>query len=257
MFPGPERGRPGGGAGHQCHHRRVIALDGYEPNGPDGDRPLADGHRFADEPLFWPLHLGASRIGQEAQALAFGPDWDDAQELAAEIVDIRRWPVLTVAWGTGRAIHVVYRNFPDDMGVDYLVSLDGWDRVEVLARVEGSFMGPGLSWPELEKLADRTAAGGLTDPHARLLLLFPMLGDADIPETATERLTAALATRTRAEEPEALARLLAVNQGLWPSARWRSIDGVAVCDGAYSYRDPRNDFALPIARLRQIGRALA
>ncbi|MFD7628526.1 hypothetical protein ACFV7Q_21210 [Streptomyces sp. NPDC059851] len=43
---------------------------------------------------------------------------------------------------------------------------------------DGHFIGPGLSWPKLIRAADSGLSGGsTTNPHARLLLLLPALGD--------------------------------------------------------------------------------
>ncbi|MEU9039456.1 hypothetical protein AB0D45_31755 [Streptomyces sp. NPDC048352] len=218
--------------------------------------PLVDGSRFLDTPLFWPCHLGASLRGEEAQANALGPDWDDAQELSATLASPGAWPVFTVPLHSGYVLHVVYRNWDGDHGVDYLLLHPDWPRAVTLAAVDGHFMGPGLSWAELEASAGLDATTGVTDPDARLLLLFPMLGDADVPQGAAPRLASALEALTVVEDPAGLARTLLVNQGLWSPARWRDAHGTRVCDGSHSYRNPLNGFALPAPQLAAAAEAL-
>ncbi|MER5356778.1 hypothetical protein [Streptomyces sp. NPDC002785] len=228
----------------------MLEIAGYEVG------PLADGTRFLDLPLFWPCHLGSSLRGEEAQAVAFGPDWDDAQKLYKMVLPSDEWPVFTVHLHSGYVLNVVYRNLEGDGGVDYLLFHPEWKEAVTLAVDDGHFMGPGLSWSELESAADQKALTGVTDPNARLLLLFPMLGDADIPETAAPRLAAALSALSIIEDPVELARLLLLNQGQWTPANWRENGGTWVCDGSYSYRNPVNHFALSAPHLDAASRAL-
>ncbi|MFJ3528343.1 hypothetical protein [Streptomyces sp. NPDC090132] len=228
----------------------MLEIAGYE-NG-----PLVDGSRFLALPLFWPCHLGSSLWGEEAQAVAFGADWDDAQELYNTLSSLDEWPTFTVHLHSGYALHVVYRNVEGDHGVDYLLSHPDWTKAVTLATDDGHFMGPGLSWPELEASADQTSTSGVANPHARLLLLFPMLGDADVPEAAAPRLAAALTELTIMEDPTEVARVLLENQGQWTPASWREADGTWICDGSHSCRNPENHFALPGPQLAGIARAL-
>ncbi|MFD4737967.1 hypothetical protein ACFWNR_25050 [Streptomyces virginiae] len=63
-------------------------------------------------------------------------------------------------------------------------------------------MGPGPSRAELTAAADNGLPGGsTTDPHARLLLLLPALGDDAVPDDAVRRLAGALRARTRVASP--------------------------------------------------------
>ena len=94
------------------------------------------------------------------------------------------------------------------------------------------------------------------DAHARLLLLFPTLGDARPPEDAAVPLTAALAALTLIEEPAEVAGMLLENQGQWEPAHWRLADAVWINDGGHSCRNPCNAFAPPEERLREISNAL-
>ncbi|MFI2210750.1 hypothetical protein [Streptomyces sp. NPDC020141] len=221
------------------------------------DGPLVDGSGFLDLPLFWPCHLGSGLVGEEAQEAALGPDWDDAQDLCSRMFDAEEWPVFTVGLRSGHAVHVVYRNREGDRGVDYLLMHPSWQEAVTLAVDDGHFRGPGLCWPELASAADQAAPTGVTDPDARLLLLFPMLGDAGVPESAAARLASALAALTLAEDPARLARLLLRNQGQWESANWTRRDGEWICDGSHSFRDPSNAFALTPAQTAAVSSAFA
>jgi len=93
---------------------------------------------------------------------------------------------------------------------------------------DGHFMGPGTAWPELLSAARQPAAEGADDSDARLLLLFPTLGDALPPDDAAVAPTAALAALTLIEEPAEEARTLLEQQGQWAPAHWRLADGTAL-----------------------------
>ncbi|MCH0538590.1 hypothetical protein I3F58_03250 [Streptomyces sp. MUM 203J] len=218
--------------------------------------PLIEGNAYLDHPLFWPVHLGSCLRGEDAQRAAFGADWDAAMELYRALSADREWPVFSVPLRSGHTIYVVYRNLGGDQGVDYLISHPTWPVAETLAVDDGHFMGPGAAWPELLSAARQPAQEGVGDTDARLLLLFPTLGDARLPDDAAVPLTAALAALTLIEEPAEVAGMLLENQGQWEPAHWRLADGVWINDGGHSYRNPRNAFALSAGRLREISNAL-
>ncbi len=91
----------------------------------------------------------------------------------------------------------------------------------------------------------------------RLLLLLPALGDADLPVEAPTRLVAALSSLTAIEDPERLAAALLADQGPCGPARWTTTrNGLRINDGAYSYRNPANAFALPADRLAHVTASL-
>ncbi|MFG3098645.1 hypothetical protein [Streptomyces sp. NPDC048202] len=228
----------------------MLKIPGYE------DGPLVQGTAYLDDPLFWPVHLGTALRGEDAQRAAFGADWDAAMELCGVLSAEREWPVFSVPLRSRHTIYVVYRNIDGDRGVDYLIHHPAWSAAEPLAVDDGHFMGPGMAWPELLSAARQRATEGLDDPDARLLLLFPTLGDARCPDDATVALTAALTARTVIEEPAEVARMLLGHQGQWAPAHWTLENGVRVNDGGHSYRNPENAFALPAGRLLEISNAL-
>ena len=112
--------------------------------------------------------------------------------------------------------------------MDYLIHHPAWSAAETLAVDDGHFMGPGTAWPELLSAARQSAAEGVDDSDARLLLRFPTLGDALLPDDAAVALAAALAALTLIEEPAEVARTLLEQQGQWAPAHWRLADGIAL-----------------------------
>ncbi|MGW3649335.1 hypothetical protein [Streptomyces sp. NPDC000878] len=228
----------------------MLKIPGYEGG------PLVRGAAYLDDPLFWPVHLGTCLRGEHAQRAAFGADWDAAMELYRVLSAESEWPVFSVSLLSGHIIHVVYRNIEGDQGVDYLIHHPVWSAAETLAVDDGHFMGPGMAWPELLSVARQSATEDVEDPDTRLLLLFPTLGDAHLPDDATVPLTTALTALTSIEEPAEVASMLLENQGQWNPARWRLAGGACINDGGHSYRNPGNVFALPEGRLREISDAL-
>ncbi len=235
-----------------------AALHPHRIPGYDGG-PLTHEVGFLDEPLFWLGHLGSCAQSEGAGELLFGADYDAAGEFQRRLWERATWPTFTVPLAGDHRLHVVYRTFTDEAGIDYLLHHPGWEKAEHLAQDDGHFMGPGLSWPELVAAADNALPGGsTTDPHARLLLLLPAFGDDELPGDAVDRLAAALRACTGVDDPEALGATLLEAQGAPGPAHWTADDrGAAVNDGAYSFRNPANRFALPADRLSRVAAALA
>ncbi|KOX30876.1 hypothetical protein ADL06_11195 [Streptomyces sp. NRRL F-6491] len=227
-----------------------MKIPGYEQG------PLVQGSAYLNDPLFWPVHFGTCLRSEDAQRAAFGADWDAAADLLHLLHDEREWPVFDVPLRSGHTFHVVYRNVEGERGVDYLIHHPTWPAAETVAVDDGHFMGPGTAWPELLSVARQPTTGGLDDADARLLLLFPTLGDALLPDDAATTLTSALAARTVIEEPAEVARMLLHHQGQWAHAHWRRADGAWINDGGHSHRNPANAFALPPSRLVEISDAL-
>lgn len=221
--------------------------------------PLTYQVGLLDEPLFWLGHLSSCIQSEEAEELLFGADYDAAGDFQRRFWERADWPAFTVPLAADHRLHVVYRTVADDTGIDYLLHHPDWGQPELLARDDGHFMGPGLSWPELVAAADNMLPGGsTTDPHSRLLLLLPAFGDDAVPDDAVGRLAGALRARTSVEDPETLAAALLEDQGAPGPARWTVAGhGFSVNDGEYSFRNPTNRFALSADRLARVATALA
>ncbi|WP_245984009.1 hypothetical protein [Streptomyces tateyamensis] len=220
--------------------------------------PFTPHPEFLDEHLFWLAHLGSCARREEAQELLFGPDYEACEEFYHRVWDRADWPIFTVPLAGSHLIHVVYRTFEGDRGIDYLLHHLDWEHAEHLAQDDGHFMGPALSWPELTAAAGTGIPGGATDaPHARLLLMLPALGDDTLPDDGSDRLAAALRARTAVDDPDRLAALLLSEQGQHGPAHWTTSEhGTRVNDGHHSFRNPASHFALPPHRLARVSAAL-
>ncbi|MFB7668152.1 hypothetical protein ACFC1R_30235 [Kitasatospora sp. NPDC056138] len=202
-----------------------VRIPGYH------DGPFNRCPELLDERLFWMRHLYTWGAGG-ARGLFFGPDyaWADHRTYQQRLWQRTDWPVFTIPLAAGLRLHVVYRMpsdyhaHPDEAGVDYLVHHPDWDGAELLARDDGHFMGPGLSWPELVAVADNGLPGGTTtDPYARLLLLLPACGDDALPQDAVDRLVGLGQVCSRVgmsrwqmgQEPAQVARMVCSSRTTW------------------------------------------
>lgn len=228
----------------------MMEIPGYD------SRPLVHQPELLEEPLFWVGHLySCVAHDEDTEELLLGADLEAAEVFHRELLERAEWPCFSIPLTAGHLLHVVHRACKNDPGVDYLLHHPSWERALLLARDDGHFMGPALSWPELYSAADNGLPGGSTaDPHSRLLLLLPALGDDSTPDSATPRLAAALSTLTAVEAPEELAAAF-VYGGAGGAPRWTSKNGVRVDDGAYSYRNPSNVFALTPEDLARVSAA--
>jgi hypothetical protein len=226
-------------------------LPGYN-GGPFTRRP-----ELLGENLFWLGHLHSCVHSEEAEQLLFGANYRAAGEFRRRVWKRADWPAFTIPLLGGHRIHVVYRTFEEDEGIDYLLHHPDWERAELIARDDGHFMGPGLSWPELIAAADTAVPGGTSgDALSRVLLLLPAFGDDDTPNSAVDRLATAVRARTNVEAPDLVAAELLRSQGAPGPVRWTTTDdGVRVSTGRYSFRNPANRFALPTPRLARVSDA--
>jgi hypothetical protein len=218
-----------------------MNIAGYEEEFPDdvtlGDL-LFDASELADGPAFWAAHFLRQGYDEDVVLSGFGVAEEAAQEAFDHFVRADRWPTFRIDIGGGRAVVVVYRNFEEDLGVDYLLeTADGSLR---LAALEGDFRGPGISWPETVAVAGRGNPDEID--AATLLLLLPMGGDADAGEHASVVVEVALREVGADGAVSELADLLVTDHPMWELAHWTSDSGQeTVCDGEYSPRNPAGE----------------
>ncbi|HTJ69839.1 MAG TPA: hypothetical protein VL551_20045 [Actinospica sp.] len=187
------------------------------------NEPLVPGEELLGLPGFWAAYLLWLAEGEdyEPEPDALGVDAADADTAFERLTEPAAWPVIRVPLEQGHCISIVYRNFVEDEGIDYYLSHPEWDRIAALASLEGHFSGPGLAWRELIYVANRPGDGpGVTDPHARLLLLLPILGDDELSANAGATVGSALASvgvpaAARNELAEAL-----LDHPYWGREKW-------------------------------------
>ncbi|MFJ5216976.1 hypothetical protein ACIP98_19915 [Streptomyces sp. NPDC088354] len=207
-----------------------MVIDGYE------DDPLVAGEELLSRPGFWAaylLWLCETDEGDEPDPAWFGADEADADAAYGALSDEEHWPVFRIPFGDGHCAVVLARNFAEDAGMEYFITHPAWGRRGHLATADGHQAGPGLSWPELTHIA-RTpdpAAPGVQDPSARLLLLLPALGDADLPVDASDVVRDALIQVGAAvDTAPSVAEALVSEHSLWEPATW-SLPGLSPLSG--------------------------
>ncbi|GAA1929728.1 hypothetical protein GCM10009837_64330 [Streptomyces durmitorensis] len=204
--------------------------------------PVVDGLPLLDEPGFWAAHL--ADLGEGFPADAFGVDAADAGAALELLHDRSAWPMFRVPLAGGFAILVHYNSGEHFTTTDYFLTHRDWpdSRALVLASDDQDRIGPGLCWPELAALLTAPAGStGITDPHARLLLLLPVLGDTEAPPEAVSAVVEALVAQGAPPACEALALRLLAGHPMWGAATWTYDDDDEqswICDGEHS---PRQD----------------
>ncbi|MFD7754698.1 hypothetical protein [Streptomyces sp. NPDC059757] len=114
----------------------MMEIPGY-----DG-RPLVHQPELLEEHLFWLGHLYSCAHDEDTEELLFGADYEAAEVYHRELLERAEWPVFTIPLAAGHLLHVVYRAWKDDPGVDYLLHHPSWERALLLAKDDGHFMGP-------------------------------------------------------------------------------------------------------------------
>ncbi|MET8841802.1 hypothetical protein ABZW67_17110 [Streptomyces rubiginosohelvolus] len=156
-----------------------------------GHGPVVAGDSLVGRRGFWASHLlamcGDGTCAERAVPEWFGGDGADADALAEVLFDPEQWPVFRVLVPDGHPVPgvvMVYRNFADEFGVDYLRG--GQDM--------GASLVSGLSWQELIRVADcpEPPAEGVQDVSGRFLLLLPLLSGEWSGDVVRERIVAAL-----------------------------------------------------------------
>lgn len=170
--------------------------------------------------------------------------------------------VFRIPLAGGHSIVVHYNSGEEYTSTDYFIVHPDWQTNDlVLASTDGDRIGPGLCWAELAALmpAPEHAGNGVTDPHARLLLLLPVLGDTNIPAEAVTLVREALTAQGALDDDgEALARRLLQGHPMWGAAPWSfdEDEHAWICAGEHSPRkEPLGDH-LPQAQRRALDACL-
>lgn len=204
------------------------------------DRELVASEDLARDPAFWLAHLLLT-MGDPGEAVEpYGVDTSVYDEMVERLGDHEQpWPVLRVCFGGGHTAYAVYANWEDQNDVDFFVRHPSWGRLGHLGQCGADEAGPGLSWTELLALAASTQehGEGLTNPSERLLLLLPMLGDADMPAEARAIVASAL-SHCGIRATDDLATTLLGEPDSTSEPHWtRTADNpIAVCSSPYSPR---------------------
>ncbi|MFE5587893.1 hypothetical protein [Kitasatospora sp. NPDC056531] len=207
------------------------------------DEELRAGEELAREPAFWLAHLLLTLGHGDEEPEAYGIAEEAYDAMLERLGDAEApGPVLRVPFSRGHTACVAYQNFEDESVIDFFVHHPDWGRLGFLGQHGPHGSGPGLSWRELTALA-RSAGehdpAGLCDEARRLLLLLPVLGDADTPPEAQRAVAEALvAVGLRAETARELAARLVDEPGLAHQPRWSVTTGspIPVCSSDYSPR---------------------
>ncbi|MGW4567093.1 hypothetical protein ACWEN3_33440 [Streptomyces sp. NPDC004561] len=199
-----------------------MLIEGY------GGGPLVAGDSLVARPGFWSNHLwGPCCRDAGAEPEWFGDDGADVDALSEVLMDPERWPVFRLPVGGGHEVVVVYRNLDGDYGVDYLFTHPSWSTPRQVAAWEGDLNGGSLTWRELVRIVGSagSAAGGIEDRDARLLLLLPLLVEHALPDEAAAVITAALIAVGTPQDiaPGTAQHLLAHATGsAWHDPTWAS-----------------------------------
>ncbi|MGK5440834.1 hypothetical protein ACSNN7_03250 [Micromonospora sp. URMC 105] len=222
-------------------------LGGFAP--PVDPSVLVDATPWLDDPLFWPAFL-LSVGGSYTAAVAFGIDPADVEVYAKEMHQAGSWPVITMDLARGHRLYILFCNFDDDSGWDYLLQPAGSDALIIAAALEGGFHGPALPWSELLMTANQPDS--MRSQAERLLLLLPAVGDAGIPSGANNVVASAVTTiGAQQQQNEVAGELLAGGRRFWGDSEWTERKGLPVCLGQHSPRHPES----PIHRLTLMAEA--
>lgn len=146
------------------------------------------------------------------------------------------WPTFSVELSSGTSLHVVWRNYEGESGVDLLLAAG--DGVHSLSSFEGHSSWPGLSWAECSQIASRVST--LT-PAEALIVLFPFVG-GELGPTGVEVLTGALSRQGVSPDRSFIEQLISAadarDQFAQPGPAWADRDGATTFLGRNSSRGP-------------------
>lgn len=170
----------------------AFTIPGYTTTAPPDYDIECDATVYAADgvvgyPAFW-LHYLSGPLGahRESEA-AFEVQAADYNAMCGVLNDPERWPVVSVGLDGDVWLRIVYRNFEEDEGLDFVEERPGRP-AKLVASIEGH--GSAMTWAEL------LAAAELPDERLtwaqRLILMLPMLGPQELPEDAEEVMNRAL-----------------------------------------------------------------
>jgi hypothetical protein len=226
------------------------------------DCQLVEGEGLAADPAFWLAHVLLTMGDPGEPAESYGVDTAAYDDMVDRLGDPEQpWPVLRVCFDGGHTAYAVYANWEDENNVEFFIRHPQWGRLGHLGQCGADDAGPGLSWTELLALAASTQKGGegLTDPSERLLLLLPMLGDADMPADARGTVARALShCGIREESADDLAATLLGEGDPASGARWVPVGDhpIAVCASPYSPRQVPLALGITPAQAQALATAL-
>ncbi|MEV5316422.1 hypothetical protein AB0K92_01890 [Streptomyces sp. NPDC052687] len=215
-----------------------------------------DGTPFLAVKGFWAACFLSQGIEDEDLVFpVFEGEGNFALQVHQEMRDEGAWPTFRIPAFGGRSVVVVFRDYPEDDGTDYVVDLGQAKDCVRIAAVEGHFMSPGVSWDEVEAIAN--AGAGPLEQAQRMLLLAPMYADGRHTDQAAERFARALREVGAAGAPEDLARLLTEGGTMWEEPEWfTGSDGAWTCEGELSFRNPEGHSGPDLASRLEVDRAL-
>jgi hypothetical protein len=235
------------------HDEAVDYLNGFDGIPPEVLQPelLSDGSWLLERREFWAslLYDGAD---EELLDALFGGEqgvFDQMTDICKEIERSGTWPVLRLGTQAGDFALINWYVIDETEGHEFVV-LPGDGRCITVASVAAHSFGPGVSWPEAQRLVER---GVLGSSAQRLLLLVRALGDGDylaemVDQVADALLAVGDAACPRETAVEAARQLLEDRGGSWS----RHGDAL-VCDNEYA---ARRLGGLPPEDLLKVTRAL-
>ncbi|BCJ37537.1 hypothetical protein Athai_50400 [Actinocatenispora thailandica] len=184
---------------------------------------------------------------------AFGVQPDAVRTAYHELKNPDEWPVFRIKMSNNCSMLVIYRNFEDDPGIDFVLQFADVAREARISALEGHYLGPGLSSGEYLSLD-----AGIDSTSFEILLLVPIVGEAQPVNNYYEHVLSRI--RQVNGDPRAaaeLARQWCHHSPFWPMPTWRKLDsGVLVSDGQYSPRNPENPNALDPTLMKLVSRTL-
>ena len=185
----------------------AFTISGYTTTAPpdydtESDATVYAADAVVGHPAFWSHYLAGPLGADRESDDAFEVTTAEVDAMCAVLNDPERWPVVSVRLDGDAWLRIVYRNFEEDEGLDFVEERPGRPP-KVFTLDDGSSP---MTWDELLIMAD------LPDERLswaqRLILMLPMLEPQELPADAREVLDRALAGIGAANRPAVAAALL-------------------------------------------------